>query len=145
MALFCDCFDYSDSFVVLEDCYYHYCFNGKSISFGKHTDVWKVAKIRYEHIKEYFENCDKYNFSDQLKRVAIFSVLDGLSEWHAYDTDDEKLAQIKKVMNDSFTADAMKNINLCVVPFKKKLMLYMIKFKLAKIYFGKFNKKKVAL
>lgn len=135
----------SNSFMVLEDCFYHYCFNGKSISFGKHTDVWDVAKIRYKHIEEYFKNCDKYDFDVQLKRVAIFSVLDGLSEWHAYDSDDEKLLQIRTVMNAAFTMNAMKNVNVCRIPFKKKLMLYMIKFKMAKLYFRKFNKKKGAL
>lgn len=131
----------AESFVVLDDAFYHYCFNLSSISFGKHDDWWEVAKLRSDYYAKYFADCDKYDFSIQLKRMMIFNVLDGLSEWKLCDTDSQKLAEIRLVMHDEFTKKAMSSIGLCKVPFKKKIMLYMIKYKMVKLYFNIFNKK----
>ena len=127
------------TFFVIEDCYYHYCFNSESISFGRHSDWWDVAKLRNGYYKKYFAGFDEYDFSEQFKRMSIFCVLDGLSEWHLYDNDSQKLDYIKTIMNDEFTVAAMKHINVCKVPFKKWVLLYLIKFKLARIYFWIFK------
>ena len=127
------------TFFVTDDCYYHYCFNSDSISFGRHSDWWEVAKIRCGYYEKYFADCKEYDFSVQFQRMAVFCVLDGLSEWKSYDSDTVKLEQIRMVMNDEFTVKAMKNIGVCEVPFKKRIMLYLIKYRLARIYFWIFR------
>ena len=131
----------ADSFVAIEKSFYHYCFNGESITFGVHSDWWEVARIRSVYYEKYFGNCKEYDFSIQLKRMAVFNVLDGLTEWQSYKTEEAQQEQIRTVMYADYTKDAMKYIGVCNVPFKKKIMLYMIKFKMVKIYYHIFKKK----
>ncbi|MBQ8164293.1 MAG: glycosyltransferase family 2 protein [Clostridia bacterium] len=133
----------AESFAAIDRYFYHYCFNGESISFGTHSDWWDVAKIRYGYYEKYFADCENYDFTVQFKRMAIFCVLDGLSEWKAYASDEVKLSQIRMVMNDEFSVNAMKHIGAAKVPLKKKFMLCLIKFRMARLYFWIFNEKKV--
>jgi len=125
---------FAKSFYVTDNCYYHYCFNGASISQSFHGDAFDVAKKRYEYFEKYFSGCDKFDSDRQLKRVAIFCVLIALSDRRYIKSQKEKIEYISKVFNDPMSKKAMKHINVAKVPLKKKIMLYTIKFRLTKFF-----------
>ncbi|MBE7065540.1 MAG: glycosyltransferase family 2 protein [Ruminococcaceae bacterium] len=115
-------------------CYYHYCFNGDSISQSFHADLWDVEKLRQSFFVKYFGNRTDFNIDVQLKRMAIFSVLCSISEWHYIKDKSEQRKYINSIFNDPFTINAMKNIKYAQVPIKKRILLYMIKFKMTTLY-----------
>ena len=125
---------FAESFYVTDEYYYHYCFNGASISQSFHGDAFEIAKKRYEFFEKYFRGCDKFDSELQLKRVAIFCVLNGLSERRYIKDPEEKVAYIRKIFNDPMTKKAMKHIGVAKVPRKKKFLLTLVKLRLVKLY-----------
>lgn len=115
-------------------CYYHYCFNADSISQSFHKDFWNVEKVRYSFFVKYFENRTDFNIDVQLKRLAIFSVLCSISEWHNIKDKSDQKKYINSILEDPFTIKAMKYIKYTKVPFKKRIVLYLIKFKMTELY-----------
>lgn len=128
------------SFFVHDKNYYHYCFNGASISQSYKSDLWDVSKIRYSFFEKYFKGCTEFDSKVQLQRIAIFCVLGCLSRNRALETEKEQTEQTRLIFNDPFTVNAMKHINQAKVPFKKKILLYLIKFKCVKLYMQIFGR-----
>ncbi len=121
------------SFYVTNKCFYHYCFNNASISTTFHKDIFEVEKLRYEFIERHFKDSKKYDFTTQLRRLKLCCLISALSKRRTLPAD-EKREYVVRVFNDPFTRDAVKHVGVAKVPFKKKLMLYLIKFKILKIY-----------
>lgn len=125
---------FADSFYVTDKYYYHYCFNGASISQSFHGNAFDIAKKRYEYFEKYFRGCDKFDSDTQLKRVAIFCVLNGLSERRYIKDQKAKVEYIRKIFNDPMTKKAMKHIGVAKVPRKKKFLLTLIKLRMVRLY-----------
>ncbi|MBQ8164292.1 MAG: glycosyltransferase family 2 protein [Clostridia bacterium] len=125
---------FAESFYVTDKHYYHYCFNGASISQSFHADAWDIAKKRCTYFEKYFTGCTKFDSELQLKRIAIFCVLNGLSERRYIKNPDEKVAYIRKIFNDPMTKKAMKHIGVAKVPRKKRFLLILVKLRMVKLY-----------
>ncbi|MBQ8827781.1 MAG: hypothetical protein IJZ90_01400, partial [Clostridia bacterium] len=83
---------------------------------------------------KYFKDAEEYDFTVQLNRMAVFCILNSLSEWSALENHGDRVSYVKSIFNDPFTVNAMKHIGQMKVPLKKKVLLYIIKFKCAGLY-----------
>lgn len=120
----------ADSFYYLDGPrYYHYFFNGSSISKSFHKDEWKNNKCLMAHFMEDFGDRSEFDFDKQAWRIQIFFVLDALSQRKALSNKKEQKTYIDSVIKDNVTVEAMKHLKLVDVPWKLYVILLLIKFK----------------
>ncbi len=118
----------ADSFYYMKgQAYYHYCCtNLQSIT---HTfapdDKWKSFLKLYDAAENFFLNRPDYDFTDQLDRLLLFLVYHAVGSILATRqlAEKEKLAQAKRILNDSKVRAMFKRLPVRKLPVPKKLKL----------------------
>ena len=114
--------------------YYNYFYNTNSITKSFKKDRWNVCKILSSAFREEFSSKGDYDFSEQIHLEDIYNVLNGLGQSYFIDKFWDKYRYIKMILNDDFTKNSIKYIALTNVNIKMKIILYIIKYRLALVY-----------
>ena len=111
--------------------YYNYYFNDKSITKSFRDDRWEVNKILIRRFEEDFGDEKRFDIPRQLWRKRLYCILNSLSERHHLESFVEKTKYCKEICNDSLTKETMKHLDGLIIPWKLRIILYLIKFRQA--------------
>lgn len=106
--------------------YYHYnCTNQQSATHTFVPDKWNDYVKLHQRIKEEFENCPKFDFSEQIDKVLLFFVYNAVGDLIGNRERQKKqnLKQIKKILNESIVREMFKRLRIRELPVSKKLKL----------------------
>lgn len=131
----------SDSFYYMKgENFYHYRMNPTSATHTFTADKWKDYQKLHKEIKEYFGNCNEYDFKEQVDKVLLFFVYNAVGDLTGNTTQEKNknIEQIRNILNDPDVRDMFKRLNVCKLPVSKGLkvvtLCYKYKFGLSFLY-----------
>lgn len=111
--------------------YYHYFFNPTSITKSFKSDRWECYKRLINRFDEDFANRTEYDFTNQLWLQKIYCIISALGQRVLITNMNERVEYCKKICNDPVTVQSMKHIDLVEGSANLKIMLNLVKLKLA--------------
>ena len=120
----------TNSFYYLDGAkYYHYFYNKDSITKSFKSDRWDSSKELIRCFERDFSEYPDYDFSEQLIRQKMFCVLNTINQRYAIRGLIERVEYCKMICYDPITVRAFRHTSLADVPFKLRIVLWLIRFK----------------
>lgn len=114
--------------------YYNYFYNTSSITKSFKKDRWDVCKLLSKSFKDEFKDKEDFDFTNQFYLEDIYNILNALGQSKYISSFKDRYIYIKNIFNDSFTKESIKYHKLTNVNIKLKMIMYLIRFRLAYIY-----------
>ena len=123
---------YADSFYYLK-CkgLYHYYQNPGTITTGYRPGAWDVYCTMNRHLHDVFDRVADYDFSRQLKLHMIYYACNCIGQ-ACSQPEEVALADIRSILHTQQLTEAFKDFPLPNVPWKMKIQLLMMKYKLVR-------------
>lgn len=133
------CLYNADCFVYLKGCsLYNYLYHESSVShsvdLGKAAARWASFVKLNRLYREYFESVP-FDFGQQLNRNMLYFTLNQLSYIASEKDKSRAVAAIKSIMNDENVIGAFKGFKYPAVSLKLKVMIFLIRRKMALTYY----------
>lgn len=124
----------SDSFYYLDGPrYYHYFYNGNSITKSYKKDYWENNKKLIRCFEKEFLTYKEYDFSKQLLLQKMYCVVQALGQRYAFSNLKEREAYCKNICQNEITIQAFKHIKSLRVPWKLYVFCLFIKLRWSKL------------
>jgi glycosyltransferase involved in cell wall biosynthesis len=115
--------------------YYNYFYNPNSTTNTYSEKRWNSFLKINERIKIYFRNTSEYDFSRQIKINMLYLTLSALGQLkYSENEGKDRKEMIKKIMNHPKVKGIFKDFKLPNVPWRMKVIILLIKFKMASLY-----------
>ena len=112
---------------------YHYYQNPGTITTGYRKGAWEVYSTMNDHLHDYFDKVNDYDFSKQLDHHLMFYACNCLGMIASKLDKKEALSEINNILKDYKLHKAFNSINSLNVNIKLKIQLYLMKFKLSSL------------
>lgn len=110
---------------------YHYYNNPGTITNSYRRESWNVYCIMNKHIRNFFETVDDFDFSRQIKLHQIYYACNCLNKLHIADISMKEKKKIRhSILYSEQLKESFKNFVFPRWPWKLKLKVYMIKYKI---------------
>jgi glycosyltransferase involved in cell wall biosynthesis len=120
--------------------YYNYFYNPNSTTNTYNEKKWNSYLKINERLINYFGKVAEYDFSRQIKINMLYFTLNALGQIkYSGATGDRKIEMIKNIMNHPKVIDIFNNFTIPNVPWKMKVHILLIKYKMLKIYSNLLN------
>lgn len=113
--------------------YYHYFYNGNSITKSYKKDYWENNKKLIHCFEHEFSACKEYDFSDQLYLQKMYCVVQSLGQRRVFSNIKERIQYCKSICKDSITVQAFKQMKLLRVPWKVYVFCILIKLRWSRL------------
>lgn len=121
---------HADSFYYLKgEGLYHYYQNSGTITTGYRPGAWNVYCTMNRHLHDVFDRVADYDFSRQLKLHMIYYACNCINQ-ACSQSREIALADIRSILHTQQLTAAFQDFPLPNVPWKLKIQLLMIKYKL---------------
>ena len=111
--------------------YYHYFYNPASITRSFRRDRWDSCKRLMAAFDNTFANYTEYDFRDQLRLQKIYCIAGAMGERRRILDIKNRWKWCVAICGDPVTREAMKHLRLVQVPWKQRIELEQIRFRLA--------------
>ena len=127
---------HAGSFYYLKDYYYYnYCHNPNSTVRTYNKDKWDSYIRINDRLISYFAEDDSFDISRQIKINMLYFALNALAQVkHSGKDRKKRILMIRDIMNHPKVRDIFVNFRAPDVSWKLKLVILMIKFKMANAY-----------
>lgn len=123
---------HADSFYYLKgEGLYHYYQNPGTITTGYRPGAWEVYCTMNRHLHDVFDCVADYDFSRQLKLHMIYYACNCINQ-SCSQPKEVALADIRSILHTQQLTAAFKDFPLPNVPWKMKIQLLMMKYKLVR-------------
>ena len=123
---------YADSFYYMKgQGLYHYYQNPGTITTTYRRGAWQVYCTMNEHLHQFFDRVEDYDFDRQLKLHMIYYACNCIGQELGLLSFNEAKDGIKKILQSMQLKDAFTDFTIPNVHFKLKMQLYLMKWKLA--------------
>ncbi len=124
----------SESFYYLDSAgIYHYFYNSSSISKSFRKDRWGSCKAMIKNAENDFLNNTEYDFGNQLILLRWYCIFLALNERKHIEQSSSRMDYCKSILRDPVTRAAPLKFSIMNIPFKQKLMMYIVKGSMAHI------------
>lgn len=113
--------------------YYHYFYNGNSITKSYKKDYWENNKKLISCFEEIFATYKQYDFSKQLWLQKIYCVVQALGQKYAFSDLKEREQYCQSICQNEITIQAFKHIKSLRVPWKLYVFCLFIKLRWSKL------------
>ena len=122
---------YADSFYYMKgQGLYHYYQNPGTITTTYRRGAWQVYCTMNEHLHQFFDQVEDYDFDRQLKLHMIYYACNCVGQELGLPSNEAKDG-IKKILQSMQLRDAFSDFSIPNVPLKLKVQLYLMKWKQA--------------
>lgn len=122
-------------FYYIDDaCVYHYFYNPASISKSFRAERWDSCRHLIELFERSFLRTDQFDFSKQCTYLRWFCIMLGLNERKWIQDKRKRLEYCRLILNDPIVSETELAITKVDTSYKQKLIMVLIKLKLAKIF-----------
>ncbi|MGQ4665885.1 glycosyltransferase family 2 protein [Metabacillus halosaccharovorans] len=113
--------------------YYNYFYNPNSTTNTYNEKKWNSYLKINQRLIEYFGNASEYDFSRQIKVNMLYFTLNTIGQ-HSPEKTKDRINSIKQIMSHPKVTELFKEFNMPKVPWKTKVAILLIKFKMARFY-----------
>jgi glycosyltransferase involved in cell wall biosynthesis len=113
---------------------YHYYNNPGTITTSYRKGAWKVYCTMNEHLHEFFDKVDEYDFGRQLKLHMIYYACNCTGMAMQLQKS-EAISEIKSILNDENLKESFRELSFTKVPIKLKMVLYIMKLRMPRLLY----------
>lgn len=113
--------------------YYHYFYNGNSITKSYKKDYWENNKKLIGRFEKEFCVYKKYDFSEQLWLQKMYCVVQALGQRYAFTDLKERVQYCQNICKDDIAIQSFRHLNMLRVPLKLYVFCIFIKLKWGKL------------
>ena len=111
---------------------YHYYQNPGTITTAYRPGAWDVYRTMNRHLHDVFDDAKDYDFSRQLKLHMIYYACNCIGQ-AVLQPSEVALSEIRRVVCSQELISAFRNFRMPHVPWKLKLQLCMMKYRLVRL------------
>lgn len=112
---------------------YHYYQNPGTITTGYRNGAWNIYLKMNEHLHEYFDQYNDYDFSNQLDWHLIFYACNCLGMIASHLDKKEAKKEIDEILSNKRLQEAFSNIKTLNVHIKLRIQLLLMKYKFTNV------------
>lgn len=121
---------HSDSFYYIKgEALYHYYQNPGTITTSYRKGAWQVYCIMNDHLHDFFDKVDDYDFGRQLKLHMIYYACNCIGQEMVLSRKGAKQG-VKRILNSEHLRSAFYDFKIPDVSVKLKIQLYLMKWRL---------------